>query len=105
MKTFSLCIILAVALLIAFRGIYYFCDESCAEKAVAALQKIIPKHRYRITCFVQEVLEDGTISYTRVYETSYFPSHHERKVDRIVIRLDNGEELIYHGPYTIEKIN
>lgn len=95
---------LTVIVLVAAWGVCSLCGVNCKENAQATIQKLFATRIYRVTCFVQEVLEDGTLSYARVYETSHYPTHPENRADRIRIRLDNGEEIMYHGPYTIEAI-
>lgn len=71
------------------------------------IRQVLPSisSQYRVTCFVQEVLDDGTLSYTREYITNQYPHHPSAKTDRIIIKLTNGEQVTYNGPYVIEEIN
>ena len=55
---------------------------------------------YRVTIFVSEVLDDGTISYARTYVTNSKP---KIVFNSGVIFLENG--ITTNAPYVIERTN
>lgn len=68
------------------------CNEN--EKTYTKEEKYV----YRTTIFVREVLNDGTMSYSRIYETDYRPhiDYHDG-----VLYLG---ELITNAPYIVERV-
>ena len=91
-KTNTLSII-AVAFSMAFTA----CDDEAKNTKVSD-----STHEYKVTVFVQEVLEDGTLSYTREYFTKDKPYFYGYGFEGPRVRFDNIDII---APCIIEKID
>lgn len=81
---------IALPLILCAVGIFCCCSNSddCPSKTKSP--------RYRITLFVQEVMDDGLLSYSRTYETDNIEYVNQRRVE--------FDDIIFSGDFLIEKI-